>query len=275
MLAGFCERVLAAGLPLGSLTVVVDTLHPTHEGHAIRWRRNEPETAFFEYGRTNQGEMAENYRRSTFYQLFHSGETYLRERLSDETLARYWNLEPDRDAGMKEFLAVLTRFGPSGTIGDMDCVYSSWFTDLDRGFNDDEIAAIKRLVPFLAGAVKSLSLEPRRALPGRDLSRPRCQPAGAGRADRARRRRPHRGCAVVQRPQRLHPDHRQRAARADHSAAQRLCRGGGVRDPRPGRRRAEADRRRRAGDLHLRRQREGLCRRHRCRARRGARRPPR
>ena len=40
----------------------------------------------------------------------------------------------------------------------MDCVYSSWFTDLDRGFNDDEIAAIKRLVPFLAGAIKSLSL---------------------------------------------------------------------------------------------------------------------
>jgi adenylate cyclase len=158
MLAGFCERALDAGLPLGSLTVVVDTLHPTHEGHAIRWRRNEPETAFFEYGRTNQGEMAENYRRSTFYQLFHSGETYLRERLSDETLARYWNLEPDRDAGMKEFLAVLTRFGASGTIGDMDCVYSSWFTELDRGFNDDEIAAIKRLVPFLAGAIKSLSL---------------------------------------------------------------------------------------------------------------------
>ena len=158
MLAGFCERALAAGLPLGSLTVVVDTLHPTHEGHAVRWRRNEPETVFFEYGRTSQGEMAENYRRSTFYQLFHSGESYLREWLSDETLARYWNLEPDRDAGMKEFLAVLTRFGPSGTIGDMDCVYSSWFTDLDRGFNDDEIAAIKRLVPFLAGAVKSLSL---------------------------------------------------------------------------------------------------------------------
>ena len=158
MLAGFCERALAAGLPLGSLVVVVDTLHPTHEGHAIRWRHNEPETVFFEYGRTNQGEMAENYRRSTFYQLFHSGETYLRERLSDETLARYWNLESDRDAGMKEFLAVLTRFGPSGTIGDMDCVYSGWFTDLDRGFHDDEIAAIKRLVPFLVGAVKSLSL---------------------------------------------------------------------------------------------------------------------
>jgi adenylate cyclase len=158
MLAGFCDRAVAAGLPLGSLVVVLDTLHPTHEGHAVRWRRNEPETAFIEYGRTNEGEAAENWRRSTFYRLFHSGETYLRERLTDETLARYWNLEQDRAAGMKEFLGVLTRFGPTGTIGEMDCMYSAWYTDQDRGFNDHEIAAIQRMVPFLAGAIKSVSL---------------------------------------------------------------------------------------------------------------------
>jgi adenylate cyclase len=158
MLAGFCERAVAAGLPLGGLVVVLDTLHPTHEGHAVRWRRNEPETVFIEYGRTNQGEAAENWRRSTFYRLFASGETYLRERLTDETLARYWNLEPDRAAGMTEFLGVLTRFGPTGTIGEMDCMYSAWYTDLDRGFDDREIAAIKRLVPFVAGAIKSVAL---------------------------------------------------------------------------------------------------------------------
>ncbi|HET6158454.1 MAG TPA: adenylate/guanylate cyclase domain-containing protein [Dongiaceae bacterium] len=158
ILAGFCERAIAAGLPLGTLVVVLDTLHPTHEGHAVRWRRNEPETAFIEYGRTNEGEAAENWRRSTFYRLFSTGETYLRERLTDETLARYWNLEPDRDAGMTEFFAVLTRFGPSGTIGEMDCMYSGWFTHLDRGFDEDEIAAIKRLVPFVAGAIKTVSL---------------------------------------------------------------------------------------------------------------------
>jgi adenylate cyclase len=159
MLAGFCERAVDAGLPLGSLIVVVDTLHPTHEGHAVRWRRNEPEVAFIEYGRTNQGgEVAENWLRSTFYELFVSGETYMRHPLTAETVTRYYNLDQDRDAGMKEFLGVLTRFGPSGTIGEMDCLYSAWYTDLDRGFTDQEIAAIKRLVPFLVGAVKSVSL---------------------------------------------------------------------------------------------------------------------
>ena len=160
MLAGFCERAVSAGLPLGSLVVVLDTLHPTHEGHAVRWRRDTPETVFIEYARTNRGgEAEENWQRSTFYQLFHSGETYLRARLTEETVARYYNLDMDRDAGMTEFLGVLTRFGASGTIGDMDCLYSAWYTDRQRGFDDGEIAAIQRLVPFLAGAIKSVSLD--------------------------------------------------------------------------------------------------------------------
>ncbi|MEZ5832026.1 MAG: adenylate/guanylate cyclase domain-containing protein [Dongiaceae bacterium] len=117
-----------------------------------------PETVFIEYGRTNEGEAAANWRRSTFYRLLYSDDTYLHERLTDETVARYFNLEQDRDAGMTEFLGVLTRFGPSGTIGEMDCMYSAWYTDLDRGFDEREIAAIQRLAPFLAGAMKCVSL---------------------------------------------------------------------------------------------------------------------
>ncbi len=218
MVAGFCERAVAAGLPLGSLVVVLDTLHPTHEGHAVRWRRNTPETIFIEYARTNQGgEAEENWQRSTFYQLFHSGETYLRGRLTDETVARYYNLDQDRDAGMKEFLGVLTRFGAAGTIGDMDCLYSAWYTDLDRGFNDER----DRGDPA-AGAVPGRRDQerfagPGRAQPRRNVSGARRQPAGAERADRARRRGPDRGGAVVQRPQRLHQDHRNAPGRSRSS----------------------------------------------------------
>ena len=44
MLTGFCERLVAAGVPLASGLVIIDTLHPIHEGHATRWRRDTPET---------------------------------------------------------------------------------------------------------------------------------------------------------------------------------------------------------------------------------------
>ena len=81
---------------------------------------------------------------------------------------------------------------------------------------------------------------------GRGLSRPRRRPARAERPHPARRRRSHRGGAVVLRPAQLHHHHRHRQARRDHPAAERLCRGRHHRDPRGGRRRAEADRRRHA-----------------------------
>jgi hypothetical protein len=39
MVGGFCERLLQAGLPLARAIVLVDTLHPVHEGRAFRWSR--------------------------------------------------------------------------------------------------------------------------------------------------------------------------------------------------------------------------------------------
>ena len=34
---GFCERCVAAGLPLARAVVFIDTLHPVHEGRLFRW----------------------------------------------------------------------------------------------------------------------------------------------------------------------------------------------------------------------------------------------
>jgi len=42
LLRGFCERVSAAGLPLSRATIIIDTLHPIHEGRAFRWRADRP-----------------------------------------------------------------------------------------------------------------------------------------------------------------------------------------------------------------------------------------
>ena len=73
------------------------------------------------------------------------------------------------------------------------------------------IAALRRLVPALALAIKSGALAAHRRHAGRGLSRPRCRPARARGPHPARRRRPHRGGAVVLRPAQLHHHHRHRA----------------------------------------------------------------
>jgi adenylate cyclase len=59
---------------------------------------------------------------------------------------------------MTDFVAIITRFAPEGVIGDMDGVYSSWATRAPHGFNDVQIAALQRIVPYLALAIKSVSL---------------------------------------------------------------------------------------------------------------------
>lgn len=158
MLTEFCKRAQTAGIPLGGAVVVIDTLHPIHEGHAVRWWRSQGEASLFTYGRTNEGELAESYRRSTFYRLFTSGEPMLRLRITDEAVATYSTLPREREMGMTDFVAFLNRFAAEGIIGEMDCIYSHWATDRPEGFEERHIAALARLMPSLALATKCASL---------------------------------------------------------------------------------------------------------------------
>ena len=59
---------------------------------------------------------------------------------------------------MTEYVAIITRFAAEGVIGEMDAVYSSWGTRAPKGFTDGQIATLKSLVPYLALAIKSVSL---------------------------------------------------------------------------------------------------------------------
>ena len=37
IVSGFCERCVAAGLPLSRVNLFIDTLHPVYEGRLFRW----------------------------------------------------------------------------------------------------------------------------------------------------------------------------------------------------------------------------------------------
>src|SRR5690242_3312554 len=72
---GFCERAVAAGIPLLQAILIIDTLHPIHEGRVCRWWRSaEKVTELIEYGSTSEGEAAENWRQSPFYRMLQTGE---------------------------------------------------------------------------------------------------------------------------------------------------------------------------------------------------------
>jgi adenylate cyclase len=168
--SGFCERCVAAGIPLGRAHVFIDTLHPVHEGSLFRWGYGDNESAVHEYGRTSlegldasspvslEVQATDIWRRSTFSHMLQSGASLLRRRLAADTIDEFSLLPDWLAAGMTEYVAIITRFAAEGVIGEMDAVYSSWGTRAPEGFNDGQIAALERIVPYLALAIKSVAL---------------------------------------------------------------------------------------------------------------------
>ena len=167
---GFCERCVAGGLPLGRSIVLIDTLHPVHEGQLFRWGHHPNEAPSREYGRTNPATLAATgagaeavaaagrWQHSPFYRMLQTGESPLRRRLTPENETEFAVLTEMRAAGMTDYVAIINRFATGGVIGEMDCVYSSWATRNPVGFSESHIAAIQRLAPHCALAIKSVAL---------------------------------------------------------------------------------------------------------------------
>jgi adenylate cyclase len=167
IVSAFCERCVAAGLLLDRTQVFIDTLHPVHEGQLFRWGYGPNESP---YGRTSPEalvasgfnpkdvESAERWRSSPFYKMLQTGDTLMRRRLNTATKDEFSALQDFLAVGMTDYVAIITRFAAEGVIGEMDGVYTSWATKARNGFSDGQIAALQGLVPYLALAIKSVSL---------------------------------------------------------------------------------------------------------------------
>lgn len=158
LLRGFCERAVASGLSIGRAQILVDTLHPVHEGRVFRWRADRAGEVV-EYGRTTEnGATAEKWQQSPFYRLVQTGEARLRRKLGHGGDREFPILADLRSEGQTEYLACAHRFAGDGVIGEMDCIYSSWTTEAPDGFSDAEMEALCGLLPALALAIKCASL---------------------------------------------------------------------------------------------------------------------
>jgi adenylate cyclase len=156
ILRGFCERCREAGIELSRALTFIDTLHPIFEGRGFRWTdgpTNERDS--FEYGSSNEGEAAQNWRRSTFHYMLEKGHDEFSIDLTDCAHLDFGMIHELSEKGHKHFLAFVHRFGEAGTLGQMDCFYSYWLTRREGGFTEMQMAALRDLVPLLALAIKS------------------------------------------------------------------------------------------------------------------------
>jgi adenylate cyclase len=159
LLEGFCTRAKKAGLGVSRGLVLLDTLHPSFEGRAYRWRdvsSNLPSVV--EYGRTSEGDAAASWRRSPFYAALQQDLSEIRLRVSAGEGRDYPVVAELADEGITDYLAFVHRVSPDAVIGEMDCIYSHWTTRQPEGFADGQVEGLRRLVPALTLAMKSAAL---------------------------------------------------------------------------------------------------------------------
>jgi adenylate cyclase len=148
--------------------VIIDTLHPVHEGHVFRFGHDPSELPSQGYGRTGanvkaaggiqQSGVGDVWRKSVFFHMLQTGDSLLRRRLTAEGETEFNSLPATRAAGMLDYVAIVNRFSQDRVIGEMDCVYSAWSTLAAEGFSEADVAALRRLVPALGLAIKSAAL---------------------------------------------------------------------------------------------------------------------
>jgi adenylate cyclase len=156
LIRGFSERCCAAGLDLSRVLAFIDTLHPIYEGRGFRWNdKPSNENDSFEYKSSTDGDAAKNWRRSAFHHMLETGHDELRLDLADQASLDFSMIGDLADKGHRHLLAFVHRFGDAGTLGQMDCFYSYFTTRRDHGFSEQELEALRDLVPVLGLAIKS------------------------------------------------------------------------------------------------------------------------
>jgi adenylate cyclase len=159
LVRGFCQRCRSAGLELSRGLVAIDTLDPVFEGHAFRWSDTETnESDAIEYGSSDEGEAADGWRRSLFYHMLENDKPELHLDLSERGSYDFSRIEELAIGGHRHLLGFVHRFGETGSIGQMDCVYSYWATRHPDGFGEHAASALRDLLPVLALAMKAATV---------------------------------------------------------------------------------------------------------------------
>ncbi len=147
-MAETCERLVRAGLPLWRVGVFVRTLHPDIFGRNFIWR---PGAEVLVGSADFDIQDAPEFRSSPLAIVFREGRE-VRCRLDDPQSNVFPFFDDMRAEGVTDYIAVPLLF-IDGSIHA-----ASWTTKQPGGFSDDELAALKTVVPPVARIVEIIGL---------------------------------------------------------------------------------------------------------------------
>jgi len=158
VIAGFCERCNDKGLRIGRALAIIDTLHPDFEGRSFHWDSADLEMEpVREYETISDDHGRQAWQSSVFYHLMTTDVDEVHRPFARGAATDYANMPELKAAGHTDYLAMIHRFTEGGRVGEMDAFFSSWSTRAAEGFSDDDLRALRILVPTLALAIKCAS----------------------------------------------------------------------------------------------------------------------
>jgi adenylate cyclase len=157
LVARYCERLAAAGVPLWRASVGADTLHPLSVAQGHRWHAGEGVHAeFFARAHAPESEQAKEWRRSPWHWMIENHEYKLRRGLAHgEGTNEFPLLARLAAQGGTDYWARIIAFGERASLGDTRGVATSFATRDDRGFAASELALIEATLPAFALAFKA------------------------------------------------------------------------------------------------------------------------
>jgi adenylate cyclase len=155
LMAGYCDRLVEAGVPLWRASIGADRLHPLIDAQGHRWvaGKGTHEEVFH---RSSAPERVEEWHRSPWYWLIENGESLMRRRLvTGEGTNEFPLLANLADQGGTDYWARIVGFGEQGRLGETRGVATSFATRDPDGFAGRHLALIETTLPAFALAFKA------------------------------------------------------------------------------------------------------------------------
>ena len=159
LFVGVCDRLSEAGIPIRRAHLAVRTLHPLVGAVSFRWWRG---AAPEQMSHLHSVEPSQEWEQSPLKRLEDSGVNELRMSLEDES--GEWRdiplLVDLRECCITDYYGRLSLFGSETRARrEQDGMLVSWATDRPGGFDEEDLAALRRVQDRLAVGVKMAKRE--------------------------------------------------------------------------------------------------------------------
>jgi adenylate cyclase len=165
LMAGYCDRLVDAGVPLWRASIGADRLHPLIDAQGQRWLAGDGVREEI-YARRSAPEIGEEWLRSPWRRMLQDRNWELRRRLATgEGTNEFPLLVALAEQGGTDYWARIVRYGEEASIGEGKGVATSFATREPEGFTARHLATIEATLPAFALAYKAtMTVETARTL---------------------------------------------------------------------------------------------------------------